>query len=300
MHSLYQPIISLRINWKRILLVFFFVTTFAAAQPIATYQSFAYDSSKVIWPRAVFSGALLAGSVGVIALSIDEAYYQDRRVKFHFARDRNGNLTWFENRHRAMDKFGHIYSTSLFSENIYFLSRWSGYSNKTASITAASASIALLGAMEVWDAHFQRWGFSIGDFIANVAGGLYPVAQQNIDFLQATDYKMSYNFIRTKSPDHGIHDYENMTFWLTFNPRAALPSDYLNWFPNWLNIALGVGLDSYQSQRREIYIGLDYNLKRIRTKSILLSHLIAVMDRFHLPAPAIRIAPGFIGYGLFF
>lgn len=295
-----EQITKIRKIGLQALLLFCFMTTFVTAQPIATYQSFAHDSSGVIRQRAALSGALLAGSVGVIALSIDEAYYQDKRVKFHFARDRNGSLTWFENRHRAMDKFGHIFSTSLFSENIYFLSRWSGYSNKTASITAASLSIALLGAMEVWDAHFQRWGFSIGDFIANIAGGLYPVAQQNIDFLQATDYKMSYNFIRTKSPDHGIHDYENMTFWLTVNPRAALPSDYLNWFPNWLNIALGVGLDSYQSQRREIYIGLDFNLKRIRSRFILLRHLIAVLDRFHFPAPAIRLAPGFIGYGLYF
>ena len=270
------------------------------SQDFEIYQSLNDDTSKFNIKRASISGGLLLSCVGAITLTIDEAYYQDNRVKFHFAKDAEGNLTWFDNRHRAMDKFGHAFSTSLFSQNIYFLSRWSGYNNKTSSVLASSISIGLLGAMEVWDAHFESWGFSVGDFISNVAGGIYPVLQYNYRPLQNIDYKMSYNFLADKSPDPGIHDYEHMTFWLTFNPRGFSDSKYIKWFPNWINFAAGIGLDSYSSQKRDFYIGLDYNLKRIKTKSLLLNQIIAFLDRFHFPAPAIRISPNTIYYGLFF
>lgn len=270
------------------------------SQELSIYRILKEDTLQFNGTRASISGGLLLASVSTITLTIDEAYYQDNRVKFRFAKDLDGNLTWFDNRHRAMDKFGHVFSTSLFSQNIYFLSRWSGYSNKTSSILASSISIGLLGAMEVWDAHFESWGFSVGDFVANVAGGIYPVAQHNISLLQNIDYKMSYNFMTEKSPDHGIHDYENMTFWLTVNPRGLSDSKIINWFPSWINIACGIGLDSYHNQKRDFFIGLDYNLKRINSESLLLNQFIAFLDRFHFPAPAIRISPDTIYYGLYF
>jgi hypothetical protein len=271
-----------------------------SAQSFRIFQSLSQDSIPFHRDRALISAGLLSSSIAVIALSIDDAYYQDRHVSFHLARNRDGEIDWFDNYHRAMDKFGHIFTTSLFSQNIYFLSRWSGYSNQTSSILASAISIGILGVMEVWDAHFERWGFSPGDFIANVAGGIFPVAQQNISFLRSFDYKMSYNFLNEKSPRHGVQDYENMTFWLTLNPAGIAGEQNIKWFPNWLNLAVGVGLDSYQNQNREIYIALDYNFKRIPVRSLMLQQLFAVLDRFHLPAPVIRIAPGYIGYGLFF
>ena len=119
------------------------------SQEFAIYKSLENDSLQFSSKRAMISGGLLLSCVGVITLTIDEAYYQDHRVKFHFAKDAEGNLTWFDNYHRAMDKFGHVFSTSLFSQNIYFLSRWSGYSNQTSSILASSISIGLLGAKHV-------------------------------------------------------------------------------------------------------------------------------------------------------
>ena len=270
------------------------------SQEFAIYKSLENDSLQFSSKRAMISGGLLLSCVGVITLTIDEAYYQDHRVKFHFAKDAKGDLTWFDNYHRGMDKFGHMFSTSLFSQNIYFLSHWSGYSNKTSSMLGSSISIGLLGAMEVWDAHFESWGFSVGDFISNVAGGIYPVIQYNYKPLQNIDYKMSYNFLKEKSPDHSIHDYEHMTFWLTINPRGFSNSKFIRWFPSWLNIAAGISLDSYQNQEQEFYIGLDYNLKRIKTDSLILNQLIAFIDRFHLPAPAIRISPSTVYYGFFF
>ncbi len=258
------------------------------------------DSGTVRWQRSALAGSLLGGTLTYLYFAADEAYYQDRQVRFHFAKDSRGRLKWFENRHRAMDKFGHIYSTSLFSQNIYFMSRWSGYGNKTSSYLAALMSTSIMAGLEVWDAHFERWGFSAGDFVANLAGGILPVLQQNSAFVQNFDYKMSYNFLRPKSEDPGIHDYENMSFWFTVNPAGLLAEHKPRWLPDFINLAVGVGLESYRSQRREIYLSLDYNLKKVRSRYLFVRQLIAILDRFHFPAPAIRIAPGYVAYGLFF
>ena len=236
------------------------------------------------------------GAVGGLYLFADDAYYQDEVVDFHWARGNTGNLDWFDNYHRGIDKFGHIYSTSLFSEHFYFQARWSGFNNRQASWLAIGSSLFILGAMEVWDGHFKSWGFSVGDFTANTIGASWPVIQRNISWLKRFDYKMSYNLFASKSDDPGVHDYEHMTFWLTFNP-------WIKSMPRWsrfLNLAIGYGLESYRSQENEIYISLDYNLKQIKPKNPWLRQLVRLLDRFHLPALGIRLHPEFVAYGLFF
>lgn len=254
-----------------------------------------YPTELNPWRSTAYFGTVL-GAVGGLYLFADEAYYEDNVVDFHWARNRDGNLDWFDNRHRGIDKFGHIYSTSLFSEHFYFQARWSGFNKCQASWLAFSSSLFILTAMEVWDGHFESWGFSVGDFTANVIGASWPVLQQNSDWLKHFDYKMSYNFFASKRDDPGVHDYEHMTFWLTAHPPGNL-------LPKWarlFNLAIGFGLEKYRTQNQEFYIALDYNLKQLNPKNEWLKQLVRILDRFHLPAPAIRIKPGFVSYGLFF
>ena len=199
-----------------------------------------------------------------------------------------------------MDKFGHIFSTSLFAQNIYFLSEWSGFSDKNSSLSSFLLATSIMGAMEVHDAYYERWGFTIGDFIANLLGASFAVSQYNIPVLRNFDYKLSYDFTHKAADEAVIESYPNMTFWLTMNPSGLFEKHLPEWFPNWLNLGVGVSTTHNYPHRREILIGLDYNLKRIKTKSVFLEHLILLLDRYKLPAPVIRLAPGFVGYGLYF
>ena len=48
-----------------------------------------------------------------------------------------------------------------------------------------------MGAMEVHDGFYNEWGFSIGDFMANLLGASFAVGQHNIPFLRNFDYKIS-------------------------------------------------------------------------------------------------------------
>lgn len=285
--------------WISTLLILAFFSSALLSQKTNAYLSFENKSSEYHQWRAGVSGSLILGTVASFYIFTRPIYYNERSVPFHFSRHRDGRLTFFENRHRGLDKFGHIFSTSLFAQNIYFMSRWSGYGNKTASYLGASLGIAIMMGMEVHDAHYQRWGFSVGDAVANVIGGMLPIAQQNISAVRAFDYKMSYRFTEPRS-DVFVEDYENLTFWLTANPADLFFSRKPVWLPGFLNIAVGVGLSANDTRKRELYIALDYNLKKIHTDSVFLNHFIAILDRFHLPAPAIRIAPSYIGYGFFF
>lgn len=258
------------------------------------------SSSSVNAVRAaVFYGTVCA-SVGGLYLFADEAYYNDQTVSFHWARLRNGRLDWFDNYHRGIDKFGHVYSTSLFSQHLYRIARWAGYDEANASWLSAGSALAILSAMEVWDGHFRSWGFSPGDFTADVIGALLPVAQRHIGFIEYIDYKMSYNFLADKAANSGVHDYEHMTFWLTANPAGFFKR--IKWLHalRFLNIAAGFGIAPGFPHKQELYIALDYNLKKIKIKNIYLKQLLESLDRFHLPAPAIRIRPDSRAFFLFF
>ena len=284
-------------NFKQL---FFGLLFFSQAILNAQYVDYSsFPKQETVLSQGAYYGTVL-GCIGSLYLLADEAYYNDNRVKFHWARNsETGNLDWFDNYHRGIDKFGHLYSTSLASQNLYFIARRCGYDNQEASWLAFGSSVTLLGAMEVWDAHFESWGFSVGDFIANVLGAALPVAQQNVSFMKHINYKMSYNFLAQKSDDPGIHDYEHMTFWLTFNP-LGLSGSKKQGLLSLLNIAVGYGFERYTTQKQEFYISLDYNLKEVKVNNPYLQQLITVLDRLHYPAPALRLAPGYIGYGLFF
>jgi hypothetical protein len=284
---------------KNLFIIFIFYG-FLYSQPISYNPQFNSPKHKIDLERSLISGGMIAISVISIYHAGKPIYYNESQSKFHFTRNSRNELELFDNGHRGMDKFGHIFSTSLFAQNIYFLSRWSGFENNGASWTSFILASSIMGAMEVHDAYYERWGFTIGDFMANLAGASLIVGQYNIPFLRNFDYKMSYDFTHKAAEEAVIESYPNMTFWLSANPSGLFEKDLPDWFPNWLNVAVGISTTQQYPHKRELLIGIDYNLKRINTSSAFLRHLIVLLDRYKLPAPAIRLAPGFIGYGLYF
>lgn len=274
------------------------------ADGIKPYHAFDNQPVQLKHTRFWGSNGVILGIVSGFYIYTRPIYYDEPRVSFRFSRNLEGEITFFDNKDLGQDKFGHLYSSSLFSQNIYYLGRWSGMSNRAASWYGWSGSVAILTGMEIHDAFYERWGFSVGDFIANIIGAGIPIAQQNIPALRHFDYKLSFDFTGSISADGAIESYQNMTFWLSANPAGLLGGKSTAWLPDFLNIAAGVGITPAPGEfirpKRELYIGLDLNLKNlIRPKSPFASHLVSLLDRFRLPMPAIRLAPGYIAYGIF-
>ncbi len=259
-------------------------------------------SSRPSLSCAILYGTATLGAIGGLYLFADDAYYQDKRVSFHWAQHSDGRIDWFDNSYRGIDKFGHIFSASLFADNFYFLARNLGYDPSTAAGMAFGSAATILGAMEIWDAHFEHWGFSPGDFFANLTGAAFASLRPHNAVLKGLNYKLSYNFLAAKAPGHSVHDYEHMTFWFTANPNELFALKGVN-FPkvlSFVNIAVGFGINSAQPRQQEWYLALDFNWEAIPVSHPFVRHLLKELNRFHLPAPAIRLAPGFVGYGLFF
>ena len=270
----------------KIILPYIFICS-AFAQQIDYNPQFNNLKNDFDWQKGLISTGIISLSVLSVYQAGKPIYYNQSRSKFHWTRVK-GDIEFYDNSHRGLDKFAHFYSTSLFAQNIYYMSRWSGLNKASASYSSFFLSSTIMTAMEIHDAYYEKWGFSIGDFLFNLAGAAFYVGQQNYAFMRNLDFKLSYDFTRDGAEDTAIESYPNMTYWMTFNPSGVWKQNLPDWFPNWINIALGISTTHPLPHKTEILIGLDYNLKRIKTKYIFLNHLIHMIDRYKLPAPAIR------------
>ncbi|RPI03315.1 MAG: DUF2279 domain-containing protein [Calditrichaeota bacterium] len=194
-----------------------------------------------------------------------------------------------------MDKFGHFYCARQLAFLMTETFNWIGLSNGCSSWLGAASSWLFMLEIELFDARFQEWGFSLGDLTANTAGVLLPVLKAHSPFLQKFTLKMSYHPTKQGiKNDYFIDDYAGMTFWLCANPRPLLPRFLRNWWPAFLNLSAGYGISEKTDGKIELYFGLDYDLLKLKTKQPALNKLIEFINYFHLPAPALRIQPSLL------
>jgi hypothetical protein len=101
-------------------------------------------------------------------------------------------------------------------------------------------------------------------------------------------------------------DYNALTFWLSINPKSFAKNSN---FPAWLNIAIGYGADNmyggYANQwpaakpefvlsekdfprYRQLYVSLDIDLSKIKTKSKALNTLLRTINFIKIPSPTLE------------
>jgi hypothetical protein len=112
--------------------------------------------------------------------------------------------------------------------------------------------------------------------------------QATYPFLENVQFKWSY-FPRGHWtwPPHFTDHYDWHTYWLAVNLHRVLPERVGRYWPEFIQLAVGYGVDRGQS-RREIVIGLDFNLGAFKTDNPDLGLLERISSRFHLPAPAVK------------
>ena len=100
-----------------------------------------------------------------------------------------------------------------------------------------------------------------------------------------------------------LDDYESQYYWLSVNLQALLGESTATFVPTFLNVAIGYGvtnLDLKGGGDREFYLSLDLDVNRLPGSGGFLSAIKHVLNYIHLPAPAIRLTPSVITYGLRF
>ena len=81
---------------------------------------------------------------------------------------------------------------------------------------------------------------------------------------------------------------------MTVNVHNLLPASAGEWWPKWVNLAMGYGVSGYVHNspnlgiKRKMVFGLDLNLSSFETGSTDVQVLQKSIDMIHLPAPAIK------------
>jgi len=247
-------------------------------------------------------------------------WYKDYpRSSFHFFND---NSEW-----EQMDKFGHTWDAYSIAKPLGHCFRWAGYSNKQSALYGSGIAFLYQTTIEVFDGFSSEWGFSTGDIFSNTLGvGIY-LSQQLA--WEEQRFTLKYSFHQTKYsqyrpdllgsnlPENILKDYNGLTYWIAVNPRSFMSAS--STFPRWLSLGIGFGAEGMTGGKdnpeevngdmiphferyRQFYLGLDFEMNRIKWKSKFLKSVFDVINIIHLPAPAIEFRTGGkpVFYSLYF
>jgi len=262
--------------------------------------------------RAVSRTAAAGTFVGAQAILwryFENAWWSGEESKGFFF-----NADWDEH-FRDQDKFGHFLGG-------YQLTRIGAAVLENACMSPARA-IALSAIyatlfqlqIEVWDARFEKYGFSYPDLLANTAGMAYAVAQHKYPSLRRVKPTISYSrsaAMRARDagrlPDSEIRqslDYSGQTYWFSAEVDPFLPAAARPYWPDVVRFSIGHSITDWidpqtgQSfrARRKILLSLDFDASKLPGDHPVWRTVKNTLSYIRLPAPALQIAPGFDGIG---
>lgn len=275
----------------RLLILFILLTFSSALQAQQTDSTITKNSSRK--------------KVMIAALSIQQAatfyveykwWWENNYHKFRFENDGA-----FDNYSLGVDKVGHFYTSYLYSNLLYETMKWSHFSEKSARTWSTVLPFAWALSIEIGDG-FSKYAFSADDLLANSLGIAYAYAQKRFPNLKSVGFKFSY-YPSSYYQNNGFsgwsltRDYNGHIYWVTADVHQLLPPSMKSWWPAFLNLGLGYGVDNFTETdnklpgyplKREFFIGLDYNLSSLSVKSQSLKSLLRVIDLYHFPAPGVK------------
>lgn len=243
----------------------------------------------------------------------DRAWYQgQRRDSIRWLHD------WSGETYVHMDKGGHFLGGMYLSHSLGEAYRWTGAGARAAALLGALTSWGLLFEVEMRDAYYDAWGFSVPDFVANSLGATVPLVHALLPATRCVAFKFSWwpsplyrdydARLAAGRPrtQYAIDDYEGMTFWATLGVDEVLRGR-ARW-PDGLGLAVGVGATGMHGAnvksrgpereyperpdaRPEVFLALDYDARHLPGRGWLWDGLKAQLSWLHFPAPALRVYP---------
>lgn len=273
-----------------------------------------YKARKIV--LASVSGALTVGSL----IYLDQAWYQQYNTgKFHFFND---DAEWLQ-----MDKIGHAFTTYQVGRLMMGAFKNAGFNRTQQLWIGGTTGLAYMTVIECLDGFSSGWGFSPGDELANVLGASLAISQQTFWNEQRISLKFGYShgplakynteLLGKNFYTQILKDYNAQTYWLSVNLYSFMKKS--SRFPKWLNIAVGyngygmlgavsndgvVARDNDGSivtfeRLRRVYLSVDIDLTRIKTRSRFLRGLFNAVNMIKIPAPSIELTKhGVKGYWL--
>lgn len=201
----------------------------------------------------------------------------------------------------GVDKLGHFFTSYLYFHSLNELMRWADFKPRTRRITSVALPLAWAISIEIGDG-FSTYGYSWADLAANSLGTGFGYLQERFPYMRNFKVKMSY-YPTPFYVDNGYKnwaltsDYRGHCYWLSFDVHNLLPHGAKRYWPQFLNMAVGYGIDrntpeSVAPHLRDLCIGFDWNLSSIKTKQKSTYVVKELLDYFHYPAPGIGKVQG--------
>ncbi len=201
------------------------------------------------------------------------------------------NEQWLEGGQRGLDKVGHFFGTYAYFKSIRNLMLWGGYSKSKATFWACGLALWNGLRIEIGDG-FSPYGFDYQDLTFDMAGVAYGLLQTEIPVLQNFNWKFSYWSAKgIASPANFTNDYDALKIWLTANVHNLLPQTWRPYWPEFIQLAVGYGVDQ-GFHTREFIFGLDFNFSAFDTGNEDILFAQKMVELFHIPAPAVKFESG--------
>lgn len=265
--------------------------TAAAAQ---SQDSTTTDKRKL---RTFIIASAIGYGSGVAALNY--VWYKNTdRQSFRFFND---NAEW-----KQVDKAGHFFASFYLSDLTGRALKASGVRPRKSDAIGALSGFLLTIPIEIMDGFSDGYGASAGDLVADAAGPAFYLGQHLVWDEIRIHPKFSFHrtdlaplrpaLLGDELMGEIVKDYNGQTYWLSFDV------DKFTRFPRWLNISLGYGAHEmvyardhqneamHFSPYRQYYLGLDFDLTAIRTRSKVLRTLLYLVNAIRLPAPALEFS----------
>lgn len=272
----------------------------------------ASDTTSVSKKRKLVLGISSVGLTTGSLIYLNQAWYQQYNTSnFHTFND---NLEW-----EQLDKYGHTLTTYQTGRLMMDAMNWAGYKTKSQILVGGLSGFAYMSAIEVMDGYSNGWGFSWGDMACNALGSGLSIGQKILWSEQRIQLKFSYlpsnyaqyrpELLGKSNTEQVLKDYNGQTYWLSINPSTFMKPETK--FPKWLNVAFGYGANgmigaNYNNilvqdasgnvitinRYKQVYLSLDVDLTRIKTKSKLLKSVFNCLNIIKLPFPSLEFSEG--------
>ena len=258
------------------------------------------DSSKVSNTKLAIIGGTTVAFFTYGYVIQNNIWWKGEKSDFHF--NSSGDFKYALN----ADKLGHFYFAYL-ATNIYSdLFQWAGVKKRNALLYGGLVAFTFQTFTEIRDGFSEGYGFSWGDFTANFIGAAYPSLQNYFPALRPFNFKISFypsEKYKNGSNTHILDDYESTYHWLSIDINGVLPKPAKEVFPDFINIAVGhsvKNLDGFGSGNHELFISLDWDFEALPGEGKFWKALKRLLNFYHFPAPAVKVYPNVVWYGLKF
>jgi hypothetical protein len=266
------------------------------------------DSSRLDPLKLSIIGGVSLGAVIGSTVFFSKEWWRDYAAPLHTNTDDDYRYAL------NADKLGHFFTPFALATVYSRAFEWAGMNREQSLWWASGLALTFQTYMELRDG-FSLYGFSWGDCAANTLGAAMPLAQHYIPALRAVTQKIS--FYPSQKLRDGLYrviidDYESTYHWFSLDVHALLPHEAQRWFPPWLALALGHSvkrLDGIGGGEHELFLALDWNLAAIDASGCSpewawlcdgFNAVKTMLNLYKLPAPAVRLLPNVVWYGLKF